>query len=107
MSNASCVAPLIELVRARKGRQQVEEVLQEGKGEVGLGHYEVRRWVGWHHHVTLALLAFWSLVLERGRIGGNLGGDGGTDADDLHRIAPQASPDGAGYCRGSQSRLAV
>jgi SRSO17 transposase len=108
MSNASRDEPLIGLVRARAGRHQVEEVLQEGKGEVGLGHYEVRSWVGWHHHVTLALLALWFLVLERGRMGGkNPGGDGGTDAGGLHRIAPQASPDGAGNRRGSQSSLAA
>lgn len=37
---------------------------------MGLAHYEVRRWVGWHHHVTLALPALWFLVLERGRLGG-------------------------------------
>jgi SRSO17 transposase len=108
MSNASRDEPLVNVVRARSSRHQVEEVLQEGKGEVGLGHYEVRSWVGWHHHITLALLALWFLVLERGRMGGkNPGRDCGADAGDLHRIAPQASPDGAGNRRGGQSRLAA
>jgi SRSO17 transposase len=108
MSNASADVPLTEVVRARSSRHQVEEVLQEGKGEVGLGHYEVRSWVGWHHHITLALLALWFLVLERGRMGGeNTGSDCVADAGDLHRIAPQASPDGAGNRRGGQSRLAA
>jgi len=108
MSNASRDEPLVNVVRARSSRHQVEEVLQEGKGEVGLGHYEVRSWVGWHHHITLALLALWFLVLERGRMGGkNPGSDCVADAGDLHRIAPQASPDGAGNRRGGQSRLAA
>ncbi len=108
MSNASADEPLTELVRARSGRHQIEEVLAEGKGEVGLAHYEVRSWVGWHHHITLALLALWFLILERGRMGGeNPSSDGGADAGDLHRIAPQASPDGAGNRRGCQSRLAA
>jgi SRSO17 transposase len=108
MSPAAADEPLVELVRARSSRHQIEEVLQEGKGEVGLGHYEVRSWVGWHHHITLALLALWFLILERGRMGGkNPGGDGVADAGDLHRIAPQASPDGAGNRRGGQSRLAA
>lgn len=107
MSPATADEPLVELVRARSSRHQIEEVLQEGKGEVGLGHYEVRSWVGWHHHITLALLALWFLILERGRMGGkNPGGDGVADAGDLYRIAPQASPDGAGNRRGGQSRLA-
>ena len=72
LSNASADEPLAELVRARSSRHQIEEVLEEGKGEVGLAHYEVRSWVGWHHHVTLALLALWFLVLERGRMGEKL-----------------------------------
>jgi hypothetical protein len=44
-------------------------VFQQGNGEVGLDHYEVRRWDGWHHPMTLALLALWFLVLERRRLG--------------------------------------
>ena len=43
---------------------------EAAKGEVGLAHYEVRSWVGWHHHITLGLLALWFLILERGRMGG-------------------------------------
>jgi hypothetical protein len=34
----------------------VEEGFEQAKGEVGLDHYEVRRWAGWYRHVTLALL---------------------------------------------------
>ncbi len=108
MSNAPPETPLVELVRARSCRHRVEEVFQQAKGEVGLAHYEVRSWVGWHHHITLALLALWFLVLERGRMGGkNPGGDGGADAGDLHRTAAQAPPDGAGDRRGGQSSLAA
>ena len=108
MSHASADAPLAEVVRARSSRHQIEEVLEESKGEVGLAHYEVRSWVGWHHHVTLALLALWFLVLERGRMGGkNPGGDGVADAGDLQRTAPQAPPDGAGDRRSGQSRVAA
>jgi SRSO17 transposase len=108
MTDAPPGVPLVELVRARSSRHRVEEVFQQGKGEVGLAHYEVRSWVGWHHHVTLALLALWFLVLERRRLGGeNPGGDRGADAGDLHRVAPQAPPDGAGDRRGGRSGLAA
>jgi SRSO17 transposase len=44
-------------------------VLAAGKGEVGLGQYEVRSWVGWHHHMTLSLLALWFVILEKRRLG--------------------------------------
>ena len=70
LSNAPPDEPLAELVRVRSCRHRIEEVFPQAKGEVGLAHYEVRSWVGWHHHVTLALLALWFLVLERQRLGG-------------------------------------
>lgn len=43
----------------------IEQVFEEGKGEVGLGQCEVRSWVGWHHHMALSLLALWLLALLR------------------------------------------
>jgi hypothetical protein len=45
-------------------------VFEAAKQEAGLAHYEVRSWVGWHHHVTLSLVALWSLCCERRRVGG-------------------------------------
>ena len=68
-------APLGELVRAHGEHHRIEQMFEEGKGEAGLAHYEVRSWVGWHHHMTLALLALWFLVLEMGRLGGKRCGD--------------------------------
>lgn len=108
LSNAAPDVALAELVRARSCRHRIEEVFEQAKGEVGLGHYEVRSWVGWHHHVTLALLALGFLVLERRRLGGeNPGGDGGAAAGDLHRVAAEASPNGVGDRRGGQPGLAA
>jgi SRSO17 transposase len=57
------------LARVHGGRHRVEEVLEQGKQEVGLSHYEVRSWTGWHHHMTLSLLALWFLQLEELRLG--------------------------------------
>jgi SRSO17 transposase len=65
LSNASAEVPLAELARAKAERYRIEQVFREGKGEVGLGHYEVRSWVGWHHHMTLSFLALWFLSMER------------------------------------------
>jgi SRSO17 transposase len=80
LSNASDVA-LPGVVQAHGHRHGIEEVLQAGKGEVGLGHYELRSWVGWHHHRTLSLLALWFLILEKDRLGGeNPSSDGAPDA---------------------------
>jgi SRSO17 transposase len=70
LSKAPVEVPLRRLVGVHGQRHGIEEVLQAGKGEVGLAHYEVRSWVGWHHHMTLSLLALWFLILEKRRLGG-------------------------------------
>ena len=41
-----------------------------GKQEVGLDDSEVRGWRGFHHHMTLVMLAMWFLVLQARRLGG-------------------------------------
>jgi SRSO17 transposase len=80
-----------EVARAHGARHRVEELLEEGKGEVGLGHSEVRSWVGWHHHMVLSLVALWFLQRERLRLGEkSAGGDGAASACDLHGAAAGA-----------------
>lgn len=69
LSNARVDEPVEHLVAAHDDRHRIEELFQLGNGEVGLDHYEVRSWVGWHHHITLSLLAIWFLTLERQRMG--------------------------------------
>ena len=86
-----------ELAGVHGKRHGIEERLEEGKGEVGLSHYEVRSWVGWQHHRTLSLLALWFLQLERLRLGGkNPGDDGAPGAGGVHGVAA-----GAGAQRGA------
>jgi SRSO17 transposase len=46
-------------------RWPVELAFEESKGEVGMDHYEVRSWDGWHHHMVLVLLAHHFLVWVR------------------------------------------
>ncbi len=64
LSNAAREVGLGDCVRAQRRRHGIEEALELSKGEVGMSHYEVRSWVGWHHHMTLTLLAAWFLALE-------------------------------------------
>jgi SRSO17 transposase len=56
---------VVGLVRVAGFRWVIEERFQTAKGEVGLDHYEVRRWPGWYRHITLALLAHAFLVVTR------------------------------------------
>lgn len=54
-----------EFVRAGSCRHGIEQALEMAKGDVGLDEYEVRSWIGWHHHMTLSMMALWFLVLEQ------------------------------------------
>ncbi len=84
-------------------RHRAEEVFEEAKGEVGLAHYEVRSWVGWHHHMTLSLLALWFLALERRRLGKkNTGVDGGATAAGVQPAVANAAPESGADRRRSQ-----
>src|ERR671919_78609 len=67
-------ATLEELVRVAGMRWTIEESFEEAKGEVGLDQYEVRRWVGWYRHITLALLAHAFLATTRAHTGEEMGG---------------------------------
>jgi SRSO17 transposase len=49
--------PLEELVRLAKIRWRVEHDYRELKTGLGLDHFEGRSYLGWHRHVTLAVLA--------------------------------------------------
>jgi SRSO17 transposase len=57
VSNAPLETPVAILALASGCRHQVEEYFGDGKGYLGMGHYEVRSWAGWHHHMTLVALA--------------------------------------------------
>jgi SRSO17 transposase len=57
--------PLPEMARVAGARWAIEESFEAAKGEVGLDQYEVRSWVGWYRHITLALLAHAYLTVTR------------------------------------------
>ena len=67
LSNAPPETPLAELARVFNAAHRVEQCLQRAKGEAGLADYEVRTWVGWHHHQVLSLVAAWFLTREARR----------------------------------------
>jgi SRSO17 transposase len=63
---------LARLVRVAGTRWTIEACFEAAKGEVGLDHYEVRSWVGWHRHITLAMLAHAYLAaLRKAALGGS------------------------------------
>ena len=67
LSNAPVDTALEELARVVKIEHRIEDCLKRAKSEAGLSDYEVRTWVGWHHHQILSLIALWFLILETRR----------------------------------------
>jgi len=74
LSNASAETPLSELVRVSGLRWPIEACFAECRQELGLDDYEVRSWRGWHHHLTLVLLAHHFLVRLQRRLDPREGG---------------------------------
>jgi len=98
-------APLEQWVRRHARRHQIEQMLEHGKGEAGLDHYEVRSYVGWHHHMTLSLLALWFLSLERLAMGKkDASGDGAAGAGNLRAAVASSASRSAADCPRGQHR---
>ncbi|MGB9128499.1 MAG: IS701 family transposase [Thiobacillus sp.] len=64
LSNASAETSLTEFARVAKAEHRIEECLERAKSDAGLAQFQVRNWIGWHHHQTLSLLAAWFLTQE-------------------------------------------
>jgi SRSO17 transposase len=67
-------ASLADLVAVAGRRWAIEESFQTAKGEVGLDHYQVRRYDAWYRHITLACLAHAYLTVTRAAADGEKGG---------------------------------
>lgn len=68
LSNAPAALPVTDLVRVAGMRWPIETAFQECKEGLGMDHYEVRSWRGWHHHMTMCLLAHHFLVRAQQRL---------------------------------------
>lgn len=67
--NAPADTPIETLARMTAMRWPVETCNEDGKNELGMDHYEVRGWKGWHHHMTMTFLAHLFLVRLRVKMG--------------------------------------
>ncbi|RLG29478.1 hypothetical protein DRN97_11825 [Methanosarcinales archaeon] len=56
-SNASPNTKMNRLAEMSCSRYWMERALEDAKGEAGMADYEVRGWLGWHHHMTMVMLA--------------------------------------------------
>jgi SRSO17 transposase len=70
ISNASVSCRLKTLVWLSGLRWAIEQCFEETKTELGMDHYEVRKFPGWHHHMLTCMLAhffLWHLKIRLGK----------------------------------------
>jgi SRSO17 transposase len=70
ISNAPVSTPLRTFVWLSGLRWAIEQGFEEAKTELGMAHYEVRKYPGWHHHMLTTMLAhcfLWHLKLRLGK----------------------------------------
>ena len=63
--NADAGETLEELAILQGGRHFVERTFEDAKSHVGMGEYQVRKWLGWQHHMVLVGLAMLFVLEER------------------------------------------
>lgn len=61
ISNAPASAALSLFVWMSGRRWSIEQCFEESKSDVGMDHYEVRTYEGWHHHLLVSMLAHFFL----------------------------------------------
>ena len=57
LSNAPEDTPLETPAYVGGSRWRIETEFETEQSDVGLDEYETRTWAGWHHHITMCLLA--------------------------------------------------
>jgi SRSO17 transposase len=57
LAHAPAETSLATLAWVAAARWPIETEFETDKSDIGLDEYEVRSWAGWHHHITLCLMA--------------------------------------------------
>jgi SRSO17 transposase len=74
LSNAPVGTPVQKLLRVAFGRWRIERCFEDGKGEVGLDHWEGRRWLGLKRHLILSTVSYLFLTKACKRLRGEKSG---------------------------------
>jgi SRSO17 transposase len=70
ISNAQTAVRFRTLVWLSGLRWAIEQCFEETKTELGMDHYEVRKYTGWHHHILTCMMAhffLWHLNIRMGK----------------------------------------
>jgi SRSO17 transposase len=70
ISNAPTSTRLKTFVWLSGMRWAIEQCFEETKGELGMDHYEIRKYSGWNHHILMCMLShffLWHLMITLGQ----------------------------------------
>ena len=94
ISNAPISTPLSRFVWLSGIRWAIEQCFGEAKTELGMAHYELRKFAGWHHHMWTCMLAhffLWHVTIRMGEkspgahsVAGAMAAGGGLAPENVH-----------------------
>lgn len=88
LANASAGVPLEVILHVAFGRWSVERTLEDEKDELGMDHFEVRKYPSVLRHLRITQVSHLFLARQTQRLrGGKSGGDPLSDADGDQRVA--------------------
>lgn len=66
LSDAPADTPLATLAHVAAARFTIEQLIEEGKDDVGMDQYEVRTWTAWYRFITLCMMSLgWVASVRR------------------------------------------
>jgi SRSO17 transposase len=68
VSNAPAATSVSDLLLVAFARWRIERLFEDEKGEIGLDHYEGRRWLGLRRHLTLSNVSYLFLARTHQRL---------------------------------------
>lgn len=103
VSNAPPDEPVKTLLRVGFSRWRIERCFQDGKGELGLNHAEMRSWRGLKRHLILTAVNYLFLVLARRRLGEKSGRPDGEPTGRRDTGTRQSAPGRPAHARGTET----
>jgi len=62
LSNAPLDTNIDRFAQMSCSRYWIERAFEDGKGLAGLADFQGRSWMGWHHHITMALFSMMGMM---------------------------------------------
>ena len=65
LSNAPASTSIKRLAFMQAQRYWIERTFQDAKNQSGMGEYQARKWLSWHHHMAMVMMAMLFMAEQR------------------------------------------